>query len=212
MGKEKLLEDEDLKWINEKVARELEPFLDGLRIKSATYKAFRRTFQKSLPRIERARGIAMKLNADFKKVKSELYATFSYLGFVESLGNTTVDLVVLLLIANGIDFHIECRHRTPRIIHATKVEDLERERVPLTTKLSFLRDNGLEVFASLIDTELRNKIAHMKFEVRGDRIFVDNKHLSGTQLLNSVRKTMQALMISQILIFDTMKKKGFKNQ
>lgn len=211
MGKEKLLEDKDLKWINEKVARELEPFLDGLRMKSATYEAFRRTVQKSLPRIEQASEITIKLDDDYKKVKSELYATFSYLGFVESLGNTTVDMVVLLLIANGIDFHIECQHRTPRMIHATKIEDLERERVSLTTKLNFLRDNGLKVFTSLIDTKLRNKIAHMKFEVRGNRVFVDNKHLSVIQLFNSTRKTIQALIISQKLILDVMKEKGFKN-
>jgi hypothetical protein len=110
--------------------------------------------------------ITLKLGTESNEIKSDLFYVFSYLGLVESLGNSIVDLLVLLLVANGRDFHIECLRTTPRIKHALTIEDLEKEKVPLTTKLNFMRDNNLRFIASLIDTDLRNTIAHLKFETR----------------------------------------------
>jgi hypothetical protein len=110
--------------------------------------------------------ITLKLGTESNEIKSDLFYVFSYIGLVESLGNSIVDLLVLLLVANGRDFHIECLRTTPRIKHALTIEDLEKEKVPLTTKLNFMRDNNLRFIASLIDTDLRNTIAHLKFETR----------------------------------------------
>lgn len=80
-------------------------------------------------RIIRAAELTMWLNRDSSKIPSETYKTFAYLRLVESLGNTTVDLVVMLFVVNGRDFHIECQHTIPRIKHAVSIKDLEKERV-----------------------------------------------------------------------------------
>jgi hypothetical protein len=86
---------------------------------------------------------------------------FNYLGFVETVGNTTVDIIIMLVIANGIDFHIESQHETPRIRHVNHIFDLDD--VPLRTKLNFLRENGIKTIPSIIDCNLRNDIAHLNF-------------------------------------------------
>jgi hypothetical protein len=119
--------------------------------------------------------ITLKLGTESNEIKSDLFYVFSYLGLVESLGNSIVDLLVLLLVANGRDFHIECLRTTPRIKHALTIEDLEKEKVPLTTKLNFMRDNNLRFIASLIDTDLRNTIAHLKFETREAKSMLKEK-------------------------------------
>jgi hypothetical protein len=194
MNSEKIVEDKDLKWIDGKVALEVEPFLDCLRTDPAVYSKFARAYSSFSKRVQRAATITLKLTHDASKVHSNLYKTFSYLGFIESYGNTIVDLLVFLCVATGIDFHIECQHTTPRIKHAETIDDLENERVPLTTKINFLRDNGLIVFSSLIDTELRNTIAHMKFEIKGDEVFVKGKQLTDAKLTNTIRKTIEALL------------------
>lgn len=208
MGKEKVLSDKELKWIDKKIASELKPFLDGIRIKHASYELFKRAYLNYKERINPAAQLTLSLDKEVDKITSELYKIFCYLGIVESLGNTIIDLVVLLLIANGTDFHIECQHRTPRIKHATTIQDLERERVSLTTKLNFLRDNGLTTLASLVDTQLRNSIAHMNFDLKDGKIFVKGKHLTSVKLTNIVRKTVQALMVTDMLISKVMEEKG----
>jgi hypothetical protein len=101
-------------------------------------------------------------------VSSQILDLFLYLGLVESLGNCYVDLLVMLLITNGRDFHIESRYSTPRIKHVISIDDLEKEKVPLTMKLNFLKDNGLENFADVVDSKLRNDITHLNFEIRKD--------------------------------------------
>jgi hypothetical protein len=94
---------------------------------------------------------------------------------VESIGNTVTDIIVMILVANGIDFHVESVHSTPRIRHVNSIEDLDKNRVPLTAKLNFLRDNQISVFPSVVDSELRNKIAHMDFEIRRNQIWIKGK-------------------------------------
>jgi len=208
MSKEKVSEDEELKWIYEKVASEIEPFLDGIRTKQANYELFKKAYLDFAQRIERGAKIILWLDEECKKLKSVLFGAFFYLGIVESLGNTIIDLVVLLLIANGRDFHIECQHRTPRIKHAMTFKDLERERVSLTTKLNFLEDNDLKTLTSLVDTQFRNTIAHLKFDIKDDKIFIKGKQLTNTQLNNILRKTVEVLMAVDMSIREVMKEKG----
>lgn len=126
---------------------------------------------------------------------------------VESLGNTIVNLVVMLLVADGRDFHIECQHTTPRIKHAMTIKDLEIERVSLTTKLNFLRENGLKKFSSLVDTRLRNIIAHLKFDIKDGRVFIKGKH-APKLLIDSALKTFEALMTAEGSIRELARVKG----
>jgi hypothetical protein len=112
------------------------------------------------------------LLSDTKGVAREL---FFYLGFVESIGNAIVDIVVMLVVANGKDFHIECGQRMPRVKHADSISDLIRERVPLATKLNFLRDNGIVEIPSIIDSKLRNDIAHLNLKIDDEDVYIRGK-------------------------------------
>lgn len=112
---------------------------------------------------------------DISEKKEKLALLFTYVGLVESLGNSYVDILLMLLVATGIDFHIECRHKTPRIKHAVHIRELEDELIPLGTRLNFLRENGLRVFASVVDNDLRNKIAHMDFTIRNNDVYVEDR-------------------------------------
>jgi hypothetical protein len=126
--------------------------------------------------------------AKHKGIAAEL---FTYLGLVETLGHTIIDIVVMLVIANGRDFHIECEYGTPRVRHVEEISDLRK--VPLTTKLNFLRDNGIKTLPSMIDSKLRNDIAHLNltFDPDTEEIFIRNKParevlLEGFRELNTV--------------------------
>lgn len=159
---------------------ELEPFFDRLRGKSyVRYDLFRQAFLDYHERSKRALRI-VELIAEAgsapgepqHNLKDTMFNLFAYMGLVESVGNSVVDMVVMLLVSNGRDIHIECQHTAPRIKHAIQIKDLEDERVPLTTKLNFLKENGVPVLASTIDSELRNIIAHLKFQIKNDTIFI----------------------------------------
>jgi len=108
---------------------------------------------------------------------------FLYLGVVEITGNYLVDFVITLLIANGHDFHIESTYRTPRIKHVVYLKELEEERVPLATKLNFIEDCGITIFRSIINTRLRNDIAHMNFEIKEDMVYIRGK--PAIEMINS---------------------------
>lgn len=89
---------------------------------------------------------------------------FRYLGLVESFGAQLVDLLVLLLVANGYDFHVEREHEVPRIIHATSLKDLRNAF--LGPKVRFLERCGLRATSKIVDVGLRNSIAHLDFEIK----------------------------------------------
>jgi len=171
--------------IKEKVTEELEPFLDGIRVMGITsnrYKMFKEAYTHFEKRYSHGWKILSFLlkpePTGIKEIIREAYLPFVYLGAVESIGNTAVDVLVMLLIANGRDFHIECRYTTPRIKHVTSIKDLEEERVPLTTKLNFLKENGVRKLTSIIDSKLRNAIAHLRFDVKEGEVFVDGKSVA----------------------------------
>lgn len=201
------MSERELRQIGKKVASELKPFLDRIRMQKADYQLFEEAYLNFQERFGRAAGIVMWLDKEYSKIPSEIYQTFIYLGIVESIGNTIVDLVIMLLVATGRDFHIECQHTTPRIKHAMTIKDLEKERVSLTTKLNFLRDNDLKTFASLIDTSLRNIIAHLKFDVKDGKVFIKGKP-APKLLTTSTRKTVEALMIAEKSISGLAMEKG----
>ena len=169
--------------IEREITSELEPFLDGIRTIGTTsrdFGLFKEAYAYFENKYERKREILRHILRDaetefqISSVKDKIYMLFVYLGTVESVANAVVDILVMLLVANGRDFHIECRgYRTPRIRHVASIkDDLEEERVPLGTKLSFLRENGIKRFTSVVDSELRNAIAHLKFDIKKNEIFV----------------------------------------
>ena len=166
-----------------KIENELKPFLNKLfLVPQDSHQIFKEAYMEFKERVERsAEVINFVMNGQFEEINyksptsDQVLDLFFYLGLVESYGNCYVDLLVMLLIANGRDFHIESLYSTPRIKHVNSIVDLQKEKVPLTTKLHFLRDNGLVTFSSIIDSQLRNDIAHMNFELTKDRILIRGK-------------------------------------
>jgi hypothetical protein len=108
-------------------------------------------------------------------VRYFFFVGFLYLTAVEITGNFLADFVIAHLIASGHDFHIECTYRTPRIKHVVYLKELEEERVPLATKLNFIEDCGITIFRSIINTGLRNDIAHMNFEIKENMVYIRGK-------------------------------------
>jgi len=101
---------------------------------------------------------------------------FYYLGYVESIGNALTNMVVMILVACGIDFHVV--KGKWRVKHITSIKELEKERVSLTRKLDFLKENGIKEFSNAIDSRLRNSIAHMDFQIRDVEIYVRGKPIA----------------------------------
>ena len=203
---------EELRQIEKRITSELEPFIDGIMNKRANYELFKQAYTDSQQRLIHAAKIAQLLaRADTETtrvtLKDVLYRLFAYVGFVESLGNTLVDIVIMLLVANGRDFHIESRHATPRIKHVAVIKDLEDERVPLSTKLNFLRKNGIKELASLIDSELRNIIAHLRFEVEEDNVYIRGKPAFDV-FANSTFNLLVAVVYTFSLLWELDRAKG----
>ena len=94
---------------------------------------------------------------------SQAYAKlFAYLGLVEGLGVTLIDITSLLLIANGKDMHFR---KGGGIMHVSRFSDLHK--LNLSYKLEFLEAHELGFISEIVDRHLRNTIAHLGFTVSG---------------------------------------------
>ena len=111
---------------------------------------------------------AEKVSQILKDLKAATYPTrelesmskmLAYLGLVESLGVTLLDMVLLLLIGYGREVHT----RGPYTKHVTSFEELAD--IDLKFKLKFLKDNDINITQKIVNPDLRNIIAHLKFKV-----------------------------------------------
>jgi len=163
--------DEDYK----KIKMELDPFLtEILHVTGKTelkFQAFKTNMLKWRDELNKVSAIAgkilslqlqqSKISETGQKKQNTIIDMFVYLGLVESIGAMIIDFAILLLIAYGVDFHVERTHDFPRIIHAETFEDLQSSNISLTSKINFLERHRLEMTAKIVNTDLRNKIAHL---------------------------------------------------
>lgn len=120
---------------NKKITDQLKPFLDcigNMDVESTGFKVFKQVFHEYRKKYKRAEKIGAFLMKDFEVItkfsaKEEIHWLFAYLGLIESLGSCVIDLIVMLLVACGRDFHIEYVYETPHIRHATSMSDLKRQ-------------------------------------------------------------------------------------
>jgi hypothetical protein len=168
-----------------KIKAELEPFLDKI-IKSpkTDIELVKDTLEKAIvPNSEMREQMEAVFQANTQidenaTIIQQIHEMFTYLGFVESLANLYVDILVMLIVASGKDFHIESTNDTPRVNHAMCIEDLQNNySTSLYTKLNFLRSRELKLFVSTIDSAriLRNDIAHFKIRLENGKILLRNK-------------------------------------
>jgi hypothetical protein len=190
----------------QRIKSELRPYLNGIQgldINSRRYKLFRVAYEEFRERDEQTREIwSYPMKGLFTKthtVKDSIQWMFSYLGLVEILGTALADILIMLLVANGIDFHIDSSWKSPNIKHALTLKDLEGKYVPLGLKLSFLRENGILTLCSIIDTKTRNQIAHMKFQVKDRQVLIEGKPVEQSLLAMSTELLHASKVITDLL-------------
>ena len=124
-----------------------------------------------------------------------LLNTFVYLGLFETSITNVIDLVLLLLISLDHDFYIPYHRR-----YAEKLGDLDSP--PLAEKLRFLNQHNLQVFSRSLNKFLRNKIAHMEFDIESDsRISI------GTEKYDILRE-INLLMVFSLAVGAAMQDSG----
>lgn len=94
---------------------------------------------------------------------------FVYLGLFETSLTNNIDLILMLFGATHHDFYVPWKR-----MYATSLEHLDH--ASLSEKLDFLNRHDLQLFSQNINRKLRNKIAHMEFEIKPDgKISVGNQ-------------------------------------
>ena len=147
-----------------------------------------------------------------KKIPSmiTLQLANSYLQSVESVGSIFVNYSILLLIGKGIDLHLEPDRKHHYTRHAKTLEDIESPFLPLSVKIDFLCSNGLDFFSTWIDSPLRNKLAHLDFEItqQGELLIGKNRKKVDLPLKSKVFRSY-FFCISRIFLkeFDKIQKK-----
>lgn len=120
-----------------------------------------------------------------------------YLGLVESLGVSFADIILMLAIASGNDLHTRGSY-TKHISSFKELEDIN-----LNQKLDFLvKVLGLSIFETMIDRNLRNIIAHLKFKVESDGRIIDR---GNNQVLveEKIRGFWKSVDILELIFEDT---------
>lgn len=195
--------------IQKEITEELMPLLDNLRTKRADYELFKRAYKRFQSEFNQAlkygqrfaRYSALPTDAS-PSLKDTVYALFSHVVLVESLGNSLLDMIVMLLVANGKDFHI---NRGKGIGHINKIGELHN--VSLGRKVFFLKDNGITKLTKFVNTTLRNKVSHLEFELREDNIYVEGKPAYAIATKNSNR-LVSAVIHTRNLLDNLAKSKG----
>lgn len=180
-----------------KLMWELVPFTNKIRAmerSSKEYKLFNKAFFDFQEKFERAKYVYDILQKQSLS-PPYLYSLFLYLGAIESYGNVVTNVLVLLLVANGHIFKI---HND--ILNFISLKDFEKkaEFVSLGYKLNFLERNNIKI-KSFIDKDLRNKIAHLDFNIKNDEVFLRGKPALNV-VMDGLKKLLEGIVaISTIL-------------
>jgi hypothetical protein len=117
-----------------------------------------------------------------------------YLFSVEVSATLLINFFTILMHAKGIDPNIPVMSYGKEIRrHATSLEDLESTYIPLTSKLEYLKYCKFPYFENYIDTNLRNKIAHMDFEIRDNGDFFAPNEKTGEKEKIDIKKELYKL-------------------
>jgi len=100
---------------------------------------------------------------------------FAYLGLIEGLGISLIDITLLLLIANGRHVHFR---KGGGMMHVSRLRDLHK--LNLLYKLEFLEAQEFGFVSKIVDRNLRNSIAHLSFTItnEGQILGADNNEIN----------------------------------
>lgn len=196
---EKILDDISLKLKNTVeytfLVKSLSPLVEAIET-SGSAKQFLKSYAPALKgRFEKS-GSRMKVFKEDAKTRgidevSTLRKAFVYLGLFESSVTNLVDLLLMIFIANHHDFYVYADRA-----YARGLDDLDDASIG--EKLSFLNHHGLQIFSQNLNKDLRNKVAHMDFDINSDgTISVGQQRFD--LLIEIVKLSAFVLVIGQVL-------------
>jgi hypothetical protein len=129
--------------------------------------------------------------AEGKDEVTTLRKAFLYLGLFETSITNLIDLLLMLFIVDHHDFYVYDNRA-----YAKTLDDLDN--ASLGEKLSFLNYHGLPIFSQNLNKDLRNKIAHMDFDVNADGTISTGRQKFDL-LYETVKLSAFVLVVGQVL-------------
>lgn len=149
-------------------------------------------------RFEKSKKLMVFFREDSKLHNGELVTlrkAFVYLGLFETSLTNVVDMILMLFVAVHHDFYVPWKR-----MYATSLKHLDH--ASLSEKLDFLNNHNLQFFSERINRKLRNKIAHMEFEIEPD-----GKILVGDQRYD-LEHEIYGLMVFLLIISNSLAESG----
>lgn len=124
-----------------------------------------------------------------------LLKAYVYLGLFETAVTNTIDLILMFFISLDHDFYVPWKRE-----YAKKLEDLDSAF--LAEKLAFLNKHNLQFFTRNINKYLKNKMAHMEFDIEPDgRISVGSQRYD-------LEREIYGLMVFMLTVTAAMEDSG----
>jgi len=154
------------------LTEKLKPLVESILSSSEREGKFRDFLKQSSDRLKKS-GTRMRLlkedsKAEYDSPLNTLRKAFLYLALYETSLTNMLDFVVMLLVFNGHDFIIA---RTKKRVQS--LDDLDESYV--AEKMGFLKKHNFSFFTENINKTIRNKIAHMDFDVEGKGVVILNQ-------------------------------------
>jgi hypothetical protein len=125
-----------------------------------------------------------------------LRKAFCYLGFFESSLTTVIDTMLTIFVVNHHDFY-----EYDKRCYAVNIDDLDNASIG--QKLAFLNFHGLQVLSNNINSDLRNKVAHMDSDIE------PNGQISFGRQRVSLEKEIDKLATFVLLTLHVLESSGF---
>lgn len=106
---------------------------------------------------------------DYDSQLNTIRKAFLFLALFETTVTNILNCIVFLLVLNGHDFFIQYTRK-----YAKSLDDLDEAN--LAEKLDFLKFHGFSFLTEKINKSLRNKIAHMDFDIEEKGVIVVKKN------------------------------------
>jgi hypothetical protein len=200
--------------IVEQIRREFEPLFADYYPNSPQYKFLIAYIDQFTEKVKRATNnqliwnsildsLAKKRTGDYKK-HANLILAMMYLNDVEAVSDIFVNLTILLSVGKGFDLHLEADSVHHYTRHARTLDDVESPYLSLSTKLDFLKSCGLFFFSKWIDRDLRNRIAHLDFEIdkNGDFLIIKQSKRKKVDLLQKQETVKEYLYAASLVLFE----------
>jgi hypothetical protein len=157
----------------QKLVEKLKPLVETIQSSSEKVGEFREFIKPLQTRFEKS-GQRMLLfkedsKADYDSRLNTLRKAFSFLALFETSVANILNCMVILLILNGHDFFIQYTRK-----YAKSLDDLD-DSFGVAEKLDFLNFHGFSFLTENINKSLRNKIAHMDFDIEEKGVVIVEK-------------------------------------